>query len=159
MTKTIQQNIVGANKNIDQTRQAMGILQEVLVSRLTNVAKERAASEIRLNKELTEIKKNQTNEVPLFKALANESRQINEKSTQIQQSLKESIEAIDSSKAQSDLANQKLAKLIDILKAIAVEQGKIDRVLQKQENLDVMLQAQAKVGQVLNGQAQGKVDQ
>ena len=116
--QAIQQNIEGTNKNIDQTRQAMGVLQEVLASRLTNVANERAALEVRLNKELAEIKENQKNKIPLFKTLADTSRQIAEQSTQIQQSLMESIQSIDSNKAQTGLANEKLAKLIGILKII-----------------------------------------
>ena len=66
---------------------------------------------------------------------------------------------MDSNKVQTDLGNEKLTKLIDILKAIAIEQGKFDQVLHGQEKLDVVLQAQGKVDQALRGQVQGKVDQ
>ena len=180
LTKAIQQNIAGTNKNIDQTRQAMGVLQEVLTSRLTNVTKERAASEVRLNRELSKIKENQKNQVPLFKTLADASREVSKLSAQIEKNLMESIKAIasnkvqvdlaserltklieatDSKKAQADLANEQLTKLIDILKQIAVEQGKVSQVMQGQEKLDVVLQAQGKVSQAMQGQAQGKIDQ
>jgi len=180
LTVTIQQNIGGTNNNIDQTRQAMGVLQEVLSSRLANVAKERAASEVRLNQELTKIQENQNNKLLLLKTLADASRQINEKSSQIQQNLLESIHTMDSNKAQTtqiqenlmtsievtnsnqvqtNLTNEKLAKLIDILKVIVVEQGKVDQVIQGQEKLDIVVQAQGKVEQAMQGQAQGKIDQ
>ena len=157
--QTIQQEIGGTNANIDQTRQAMGVLQEVLAGRLTNLANERAATEARLNIVLLKIKENPESANPQFQALVGISQEMSKQSVEIQQSLTKSIEAIDTNKTQAGLANKKLVKLIDILKAIAVEQGKLDKVLQGQEKLDVVLQAQSKVSQALQGQSQGKLDQ
>jgi len=157
--QTIQQEIGGTNANIDQTRQAMGVLQEVLAGRLTNLANERAATEARLHIELLKIKENQESANPQFQALVDISQEMSKESVEIQQSLTKSIEAIDANKTQAGIANEKLVKLIDILKAIAVEQGKLDKVLQGQEKLDVVLQAQSKVSQALQGQSQGKLDQ
>ena len=157
--QALEQVIGDINNNIDQTRQAMSVLHEVLTSRLQNLSNERTAAEVRFNKELAEIKENQKNRLPQLKTLADASRQISERFTQLQQDLMKSIEAIDSNKVQTGLANEKLSKLINILKAIVVEQGKIDQVLRLQEKLDVVLQAQGKVGQAMQGQAQGKIDQ
>ena len=157
LTAAIQLNIEGTNKNIDQTRKTIGMLQEVLISRLKSMTQEKAASEIRLNKNLDEIKKNQKSAEPRLVTLVDASRKIFEQSSQIQTDLKQSLETITSNQAQVDMANKKLAKLIEILKAIALEQGKIDQVLQGQGKLDQILQAQGKVDQVLQGQ--GKIDQ
>ncbi len=164
LTAAIQLNIEGTNKNIDQTRKTIGMLQEVLISRLKSMTQEKAASEIRLNKNLDEIKKNQKSAEPRLVTLVDASRKIFEQSSQIQTDLKQSLETITSNQAQVDMANKKLAKLIEILKAIALEQGKIDQVLQGQGKLDQILQAQGKVDQVLQGQGkiaqgQGKIDQ
>ncbi|MDP6478288.1 MAG: hypothetical protein QF502_10350, partial [Nitrospinaceae bacterium] len=157
LTAAIQLNIEGTNKNIDQTRKTIGMLQEVLISRLKSMTQEKAASEIRLNKNLDEIKKNQKSAEPRLVTLVDASRKIFEQSSQIQTDLKQSLETITSNQAQVDMANKKLAKLIEILKAIALEQGKIDQVLQGQGKLDQILQAQGKVDQVLQGQ--GKLAQ
>ncbi len=164
LTAAIQLNIEGTNKNIDQTRKTIGMLQEVLISRLKSMTQEKAASEIRLNKNLDEIKKNQKSAEPRLVTLVDASRKIFEQSSQIQTDLKQSLETITSNQAQVDMANKKLAKLIEILKAIALEQGKIDQVLQGQGKLDQILQAQGKIDQVLQGQGklvqgQGKIDQ
>jgi hypothetical protein len=157
--QAMEQSIGGINKNIDQTRQAMGILQEVLASRLTKVVQERAAVDVRFNKELAEIKENQKAAEPHLQILIDVSKQVSEQFAQTNLNLIKSIKAIDSNKVQTDLGNEKLTKLIDILKAIAIEQGKFDQVLHGQEKLDVVLQAQGKVDQALRGQVQGKVDQ
>jgi len=158
LTAAIQLNIEGTNKNIDQTRKTIGMLQEVLISRLKSMTQEKAASEIRLNKNLDEIKKNQKSAEPRLVTLVDASRKIFEQSSQIQTDLKQSLETITSNQAQVDMANKKLAKLIEILKAIALEQGKIDQVLQGQGKL---VQGQGKLvqGQGKLVQGQGKVDQ
>lgn len=158
LTETIQQNIGSTNKNIDQTRKMIGMLQEVLVQRLKNmtegkaaaevrlnedlaeiknnqknVTEEKAAAEVRLHKELVEIKNNQKAMQPQLETLANVSKKLRQQSAQMQNGLQKSIiRRADSSKAQSELSNEKLSRLIDILKTFAVEQGKIDQVLQGQ---------------------------
>ena len=172
LTAAIQLNIEGTNKNIDQTRKTIGMLQEVLISRLKSMTQEKAASEIRLNKNLDEIKKNQKSAEPRLVTLVDASRKIFEQSSQIQTDLKQSLETITSNQAQVDMANKKLAKLIEILKAIALEQGKIDQVLQGQGKLvqgqGKLVQGQGKLvqgqGKLVQGQGklvqgQGKVDQ
>jgi len=179
LTAAIQLNIEGTNKNIDQTRKTIGVLQEVLIRRLKNMAQEKAVSEVRLNKELEKIKENQKSAEPQLATLVTASKQIFEQSSRIQLDLKQSIETMDFSQAQVDVANKKLAKLIEILKAIVLEQGKFDQtlqgqgkfinqVLQGQGKIDQVLQGQGKIGQVLQGQGkfinqvlqgQGKIDQ
>jgi len=104
---------------------------------------------------------------PQLKILADVSNRIRQQSAQMQNGLQKSItRRADSSKVQSELSNEKLSRLIDILKTFAVEQGKIDQalqaftaeqgkidqVLQGQEKLDAVLQSQKKVEQVLQGQ-------
>ena len=56
LTETIQQNIGGTNKNIDETRKMIGMLQEVLVQRLKNMTEKEADVEVRLTQDLAEIK-------------------------------------------------------------------------------------------------------
>ncbi len=168
LTAAIQLNIEGTNKNIDQTRKTIGVLQEVLIQRLKNMAQEKAVSEVRLNKELKKIKENQKSAEPQLATLVTASKQIFEQSSRIQLDLKQSIETMDFSQVQVDVANKKLAKLIEILKAIVLEQGKLDQILQRQGKFDQVLQGQGKIGQVLQGQGkfidqvlqgQGKIDQ
>ena len=157
LTAAIQLNIEGTNKNIDQTRKTIGVLQEVLIQRLKNMAQEKAVSEVRLNKELKKIKENQKSAEPQLATLVTASKQIFEQSSRIQLDLKQSIETMDFSQVQVDVANKKLAKLIEILKAIVLEQGKLDQILQGQGKFDQVLQGQGKFDQVLQGQ--GKFDQ
>ncbi len=152
LTAAIQLNIEGTNKNIDQTRKTIGVLQEVLIQRLKNMAQEKAVSEVRLNKELKKIKENQKSAEPQLATLVTASKQIFEQSSRIQLDLKQSIETMDFSQVQVDVANKKLAKLIEILKAIVLEQGKLDQILQGQGKFDQVLQGQGKIGQVLQGQ-------
>ena len=57
----------------------------------------------------------------------------------------------NNAKAQSDLFNEKLSRLVDILKSLAVEQTKIDQGLQ------MLLVSQNKVEQVLQGQEVGAI--
>ena len=54
--------------------------------------------------------------------------------------------AANNAKAQTDLSNEKLSRLVDILKSFAVEQSKIDQELQ------ALTTSQGKVDQVLQGQ-------
>jgi hypothetical protein len=157
LTAAIQLNIEGTNNNIDQTRKTIGVLQEVLIQRLKNMAQEKAVSEVRLNKELKKIKENQKSAEPQLATLVTASKQIFEQSSRIQLDLKQSIETMDFSQVQVDVANKKLAKLIEILKAIVLEQGKLDQILQGQGKFDQVLQGQGKFDQVLQGQ--GKFDQ
>ncbi len=157
LTAAIQLNIEGTNKNIDQTRKTIGVLQEVLIQRLKNMAQEKAVSEVRLNKELKKIKENQKSAEPQLATLVTASKQIFEQSSRIQLDLKQSIETMDFSQVQVDVANKKLAKLIEILKAIVLEQGKLDQILQGQGKFDQVLQGQGKFDQVLQGQ--GKIGQ
>ena len=79
--------------------------------------------------------------------------------------------AANNAKAQTDLSNEKLSRLVDILKSFAVEQskidqelqaltasqGKVDQVLQEQKKLDVVLQSQKKVEKAIQGQKLGSI--
>ena len=79
--------------------------------------------------------------------------------------------AANNAKAQTDLSNEKLSRLVDILKSLVVEQGKIDQelqaltasqgkvdqVLQGQKKLDVVLQSQQKVEKAIQGQKLGSI--
>ena len=182
LTELIQQNIGGANKNIDQTRKMIGILQEVLVQRLKNMTENKAAVEVRLNQDLAEIKNNQRkmteNEAaaevrlskdlaeiknnqkvaqPQLQTLVDVSNKIRQESIQMREGLQASItRRADSNKVQSELSNEKLSRLIDILKTFAVEQGKVDQALQalstEQDKIDQILQGQGRLDAVLRSQ-------
>ena len=182
LAETLLANIVETNKNIDQNRKTMGVLQEVLNQRLTSAAQEQASGEARvtravqkntelinnnlkvadekinrlaatlktleaqkietdsaLNTLLSTLKEdlghvqasNQTAD-PKLNILIDASQQIAAQSSQIQLGLQESVKGVGASQAKVDLANQKLAKLIEILKTIAAEQEKAQQVLKGQ---------------------------
>ena len=197
LAETIQKNIGGTNQNIDQARKMIAILQEVLVQRMKNAAETEAALKDRLEEDLVEVKNNQKMVTSRLETLVSLSDQINKQSAQmekmeksIQQSvvsasdqinkqsarMGESINktvgiAANNAKAQTDLSNEKLSRLVDILKSFAVEQskidqelqaltasqGKVDQVLQEQKKLDVVLQSQKKVEKAIQGQKLGSI--
>ena len=182
LAETLLANIVETNKNIDQNRKTMGVLQEILNQRLTSAAQEQASGEARvtravqkntelinnnlkvadekinrlaatlktleaqkietdsaLNTLLNTLKEdlghvqasNQTAD-PKLNILIDASQQIAAQSSQIQLGLQESIKGVGASQAKVDLANTKLAKLIEILKTIAAEQEKAQQILKGQ---------------------------
>ena len=197
LAETIQKNVGGTNQNIDQARKMIAILQEVLVQRMKNAAETEAALKDRLEEDLAEVKNNQKMVTSRLETLFSLSDQINKQSAQmekmeksIQQSvvsasdqinkqsarMGESINktvgiAANNAKAQTDLSNEKLSRLVDILKSFAVEQskidqelqaltasqGKVDQVLQEQKKLDVVLQSQKKVEKAIQGQKLGSI--
>ncbi len=88
------------------------------------------------------------------------------------QNLSKTIDAAaNNAKAQADLSNEKLSRLVDILKSFAIEQGridqalqaleadlgKVDQIIQAQKKLDVVLQSQKKVEKVIQGQKLGSI--
>ena len=183
LVETVQQNI-------DQTKKMISILQQVLVQRMKSISETEAALEIRLDQDLAEVRNNQKTVTSQLETLAHLSNQINQQSTQIEQSIQQSMvsetnqssqmvqnlsktidAAANNAKAQADLSNEKLSRLVDILKSFAVEQGKIDQVLQAleadlgkvdqiiqaQKKLDVVLQSQKKVEKVIQGQKLGSI--
>ena len=153
LTEEIHKNLTGANLNITQTKKLVDSMQKKLIEQMSN--------------DLLEIKDTQRGVITPLDILVNASKKISRETFEAQKSLKISVERLtDSSKSQSALSNEKLSRLIDILKAFAIEQGKvdqalqvflaeqgkIDQVLQGQKKLDVVLQTQGKVGQALQGQ-------
>ena len=169
LAETIQKNVGGANQNIDQARKMIAILQEVLVQRMTNAAETKAALTVRLDKDLAEVKNNQKMVTSRLESLVSLSDQINKQSAQMEERIQRSVVsasnqvnkqsaqmganisksigiAANNAKAQTDLSNEKLSRLVDILKAFAVEQSKIDQELQ------ALTASQGKVDQVLQGQ-------
>ena len=153
LTEDIHKNLTGANLNITQTKKLIDSMQKQLIEQMS--------------KDLLEIKNTQKGVITPLDILVNASKKINQETSEAQNNLKISVERLtDSSKAQSALSNEKLSRLIDILKAFAIEQGKvdqalqvflaeqgkIDQVLQGQKKLDVVMQTQGKVGQALQGQ-------
>ncbi|MDP7552674.1 MAG: hypothetical protein QF791_05675, partial [Nitrospinaceae bacterium] len=182
LAETLLANIVETNKNIDQNRKTMGVLQEILNQRLTSAAQEQASGEARVtravqkNTELInnnlkvadekinrlaatlktlEAQKKETDSAlntllntlkedlghvqasnqtadPKLNILIDASQQIAAQSSQIQLGLQESIKGVGASQAKVDLANTKLAKLIEILKTIAAEQEKAQQILKGQ---------------------------
>ncbi len=153
LAEEINKNLTGANLNIAQTKKLIDSMQKKLIEQMS--------------KDLLEIKNTQKGVITPLDILVNASKKINQEISEAQKNLKISVERLtDSSKSQSDLSNEKLSRLIDILKTFAIEQGKvdqvlqvflaeqgkIDQVLQGQKKLDVVMQTQKKVGQALQGQ-------
>jgi hypothetical protein len=153
LTEEIHKNLTGANLNITQTKKLIDSMQKKLIEQM--------------GKDLLEIKGTQKEVKAPLNNLVNASKKINQETSEAQKNLKISVERLtDSSKSQSELSNEKLSRLIDILKTFAIEQGKVDQalqvflaeqgkieqVLQGQKKLDVVMQTQEKVGQALQGQ-------
>ena len=153
LTEEIHKNLTGANLNIAQTKKLIDSMQKKLIEQMS--------------RDLLEIKNTQKGVITPLDILVNASKKISRETSEAQKNLKISVERLtDSSKSQSALSNEKLSRLIDILKAFAIEQGKvdqalqvflaeqgkIDQVLQGQKKLDVVMQTQGKVGQALQGQ-------
>ena len=187
LAETIQKNVGGTNQNIDQARKMIAILQEVLVQRMKNAAETEAALKDRLEEDLAEVKNNQKMVTSRLETLVSLSDQINKQSAQMEKSIQQSVVsasaqmgesinktidiAANNAKAQTDLSNEKLSRLVDILKSFAVEQskidqelqaltasqGKVDQVLQEQKKLDVVLQSQKKVEKAIQGQELGSI--
>jgi len=64
-------------------------------------------------------------------SLLRSSSQINKESAEMGAKISKSIDvAASNSKVQTDLSNEKLSRLVDILKSFAVEQSKVDQELQ-----------------------------
>ena len=137
----------------ESTNKAIVDLRQTLVPEIKNIADAETNLKLRLDRDLTEVKENQNTAKSQLKTLVSLSNKINQQSSKmeknIQQSLlrssnqinKESAKmganisksitiAASNSKVQTDLSNEKLSRLIDILKSFAVEQGKTDQVLQ-----------------------------
>ena len=102
----------------------------------------------------------------------NQSSQMVQNLSKVEQNISKTIDAAaDNAKSQADLSNEKLSRLVDILKSFAVEQGKIDQALQafvadqgkidqvvrSQRKLDVVLQSQKTVEKVIEGQKLGSI--
>ena len=111
-------------------------------------------------------------EKSIQQSLVSATNQINEKSSQIRKSINKAIDmAANSAKSKTDLSNEKLSRLVDILKSFAVEQSKIDKelqvltaslgnvdqFLQGQKKLDIVLQSQQKVEKTIQGQKLGSI--
>ena len=139
LTELIQQNIGGANKNIDQTRKMIGMLQEVLVQRLQNMTEEKGAAEFRLHERLMEIKNNQNNmteekaaaEVRLNEDLAeiknNQKNMAEEKAAASASLNKELVEIKNNQK----VVEPQLKTLADASKRIRQQSAQMQNGLQK----------------------------
>ena len=133
LTEEIHKNLTGANLNIAQTKKLIDSMQKKLIEQMS--------------KDLLEIKDTQKGVIIPLDILVNASKKISRETSEAQKNLKISVERLtDSSKSQSALSNEKLSRLIDILKAFAIEQGKVDQAMQ------VFLAEQGKIDQVLQGQ-------
>ena len=111
-------------------------------------------------------------EKSIQQSVVSASDQINKQSARMGESINKTVGiAANNAKAQTDLSNEKLSRLVDILKSFAVEQskidqelqaltasqGKVDQVLQEQKKLDVVLQSQKKVEKAIQGQKLGSI--
>ena len=152
------------SKNVDQTKKMIVILQEVLVQRMKNIAEAEANLKVHLDKGLIDIKGNQKKTTSQLERMVSSSDKLKKQSTQKEKSIQLSEanissqssqlgqslrQRIDSARAQSELSNEKLSRLIDILKSFAVEQEKIDKALQtfsvNQGKSEQILQGQKKL--------------
>ena len=111
-------------------------------------------------------------EKSIQQSVVSASDQVTRQSAQMGANISKSIDiAANSAKSKTDLSNEKLSRLVDILKSFAIEQSKIDKelqvltaslgnidqVLQGQKKLDVVLQSQQKVEKAIQGQQLGSI--
>jgi hypothetical protein len=178
----------------ESTNKAIVDLRKTLVSEIKNIAETEADLKFRLDRDLTEVKENQNTAKDHLKTLVSLSHKINQQSGQVEKSIQQSAVsasnkvnkqfsqmekginqainiAANNTKAQTDLSNEKLSRLVDILKSFAVEQskidqelqaltasqGKVDQVLEGQKKFDIVLQSQKKVENMLQGQKLGSI--
>jgi len=172
--RVIQKNFLESNHK--QTIATLATIQEKnkgLIEVLKKIILVDEATKMALDKGLLEVKNNQKVATSQLKNLVGVSGQIKKHSLEMQESVKRSSQEMqesvkrssqiekninktiaveaNNSKAQSDLSNEKLSRLVDILKSLAVEQTKIDQGLQ------MLLDSQNKVEQVLQGQEVGAI--
>ena len=172
--RVIQKNFLESNHK--QTIATLATIQEKnkgLIEVLKKIILVDEATKMALDKGLLEVKNNQKVAASQLKNLVGVSGQIKKHSLEMQESVKRSSQEMqesvkrssqiekninktiaveaNNSKAQSDLSNEKLSRLVDILKSLAVEQTKIDQGLQ------MLLDSQNKVEQVLQGQEVGAI--
>ena len=172
--RVIQQNFIETKHQ--QTIASLATIQEKnkgLIAVLKKIILVDEATKMALDKGLLEVKNNQKVAASQLKNLVGVSGQIKKHSLEMQESVKRSSQEMqesvkrssqiekninktiaveaNNSKAQSDLSNEKLSRLVDILKSLAVEQTKIDQGLQ------MLLDSQNKVEQVLQGQEVGAI--
>ena len=112
-----------------------------------------------INKQFAQMEKM---EKSIQQSVVSASDQINKQSAQMGESINNTIDiAANNAKAQTDLSNEKLSRLVDILKSFAVEQSKIDQELQaltaSQGKVDQVLQEQKKVEKAIQGQELGSI--
>ena len=128
-------------------------LRQTLALEIKNTAETEADLKLRLARDLTEVKENQNTAKAHLKTLVSLSHKINQQSAQMEKNIQQSLlrssnqinkesakvganinksitTAASNSKVQTDLSNEKLSRLIDILKSFAIEQGKTDQALQ-----------------------------
>ena len=172
--RVIQKNLLESNHK--QTIATLATIQEKnkgLIEVLKKIILVDEATKMALDKGLLEVKNNHKVATSQLKNLVGVSGQIKKHSLEMQESVKRSSQEMqesvkrssqiekninktiaveaNNSKAQSDLSNEKLSRLVDILKSLAVEQTKIDQGLQ------MLLDSQNKVEQVLQGQEVGAI--
>ena len=172
--RVIQKNFLESNHK--QTIATLATIQEKnkgLIEVLKKIILVDEATKMALDKGLLEVKNNQKVATSQLKNLVGVSGQIKKHSLEMQESVKRSSQEMqesvkrssqiekninktiaveaNNSKAQSDLSNEKLSRLVDILKSLAIEQTKIDQGLQ------MLLDSQNKVEQVLQGQEVGAI--
>ncbi|MBI4383943.1 MAG: hypothetical protein HY579_07910 [Nitrospinae bacterium] len=85
-----------------------------------------------------------------FNKLIDSSREIAVHSSQIEAKLDQSMQKTEPGLANIDLANEKLGKLIEILKTMALEQGKMEQNARgQQERIDQIVKSQAEMAEMI----------
>jgi len=138
-TELINNNLKVADEKINRLAATLQAHQKAVVASLKTHEAQKIETDSALNTLLNTLKEdlghvqasNQTAD-PKLNILIDASQQIAAQSSQIQLGLQESIKGVGASQAKVDLANTKLAKLIEILKTIAAEQEKAQQILKGQ---------------------------
>jgi len=132
-TELIQTNLAVADEKIKKLAEGVNALhgQNLETAKVMGVMQE-GLGEVKGQGRLTQDK---------FNTLIDSSKEILTHSTALEQKLDLTVQKADESRAQLDVSNQKLSKLIEILKTIAAEQGKLESVVQSQNDIKGMQQS------------------
>ena len=145
----IGQNLKITNQNIKLNNDQVVKLKEILDGRLDNISKEQIAFQAKIKGDRQSVQESivqgnretadglqalQTQNTDLL----NSSKAIATHSAQLEEKLDQTVAKLEDTQSNIDIANQKLAKLIEILKTIALEQSKVGDVMKSQQEIEAI---------------------
>ena len=164
----IGQNLKITNQNIKLNHDQVVKLKEILDGRLDNISKEQIAFQAKIKGDRQSVQESivqgnratadglqalQTQNTDLL----NSSKAIATHSAQLEEKLDQTVAKLEDTQSNIDIANQKLAKLIEILKTIALEQSKAGDEMKSQQEIEaIQKEVKNALNEVKGGQGEIK---